>query len=636
MDQDSKTPAACSPSPSGASIPASPWRRLALPALLAALTLALYGDSLNDPLVFDSTIILTPSRLEWTLQHFGIGRLFDLRALTWLSFAGTYFFFGMKVFWHNLLNALLHASNVALIFIFLERLFALALRPVGQDTPARNLAFSGAALFAVHPISVYATAYLNQRSILLATFFALLSLISFLKGFAQDSRRHRIWSAVFYFLSVHSKEHAVMLPLAACSLVPLISQAQGRAALRKLWPLCLLYAAIAGEIILRARGVLGKAYEPYAAEILGSLANDRPAHLYALSVLTQSWMFFRYLWLWLCPHTGWMSVDMVLPMARGLLSWPETLALPCLGAYACAALALLRKRGRLGLAGFGLLFPLLLFPTEFAAVRTHEQFVLYRSYLWMPGFFAVLPLAAALLSRKARIPLMICGLLYLAMGARDRLATFRDPVSLWADAAAKLDPKASKNSPAYRPIGCLAQAYAQRGDQERAIPLYRRALELNPRSVENQYDLGNSLRSVGRCREAVAHYAAAVQLKPFADGFNNLGLAFACSGDIAPAIAAYRQAIRVSPDSVEALVNLGNLLQKKGDFAESRDSYTRALRLEPNRAEIHNNLGLLLARNGAVDEAIVHFKEVVRLKPDDPQARANLDKAFQFKRLTSR
>ena len=57
-------------------------------------------------------------------------------------------------------------------------LFAL-LRSLEVRRPA---AFAGAALFAVHPVAVYGAAYLTQRSIVVATLFALLSLLMFLRG----------------------------------------------------------------------------------------------------------------------------------------------------------------------------------------------------------------------------------------------------------------------------------------------------------------------------------------------------------------------------------------------------------------------------------------------------------------------
>ena len=49
---------------------------------------------------------------------------------------------------------------------------------------------------------------------------------------------------------------------------------------------------------------------------------------------------------------------------------------------------LIWRGGRLGLLGFALLAPWLLFATELSAVRIQEQFVLYRSYLWMAPAFA--------------------------------------------------------------------------------------------------------------------------------------------------------------------------------------------------------------------------------------------------------
>lgn len=65
-------------------------------------------------------------------------------------------------------------------------------------------------LFALHPLAVYAVGYLIQRSILMATLFALLACWAFVRGLQTRSPAWFTGALLSYLLAVLSKEHAVM------------------------------------------------------------------------------------------------------------------------------------------------------------------------------------------------------------------------------------------------------------------------------------------------------------------------------------------------------------------------------------------------------------------------------------------
>lgn len=158
---------------------------------------------------------------------------------------------------------------------------------------------------------------------------------------------------------------------------------------------------------------------------------------YPLSVITQGFLFFKYLLLWVVPYTGWMSVDIRQSFATHFLSWPELAGFIAFLAYPAVAARFLLKRGRQGLIGFGMLFPWILFLTELSSVRIQEPFVLYRSYLWMSGLpVALLPFLATT-PRKTAVTLLSALCLVIAALAWNRLDSFSDNLKLWSDAAAK-------------------------------------------------------------------------------------------------------------------------------------------------------------------------------------------------------
>jgi len=80
--------------------------------------------------------------------------------LTWLSHMADCQLFGLNSSPQHLVNAALHAANVLLLFLLLQR-----------ATGAVWRSFFVAALFAVHPLNVETVAWVAERKSLLSAFF---------------------------------------------------------------------------------------------------------------------------------------------------------------------------------------------------------------------------------------------------------------------------------------------------------------------------------------------------------------------------------------------------------------------------------------------------------------------------------
>lgn len=408
-----------------------------LVALCLPVTL-LYGQFFWNPVVFDDIYFFDGSVHE---QYLGKLFSFDLRWLPYATFEWTRALLGLDLIWFREGNLALHLATTATLFLFLRRLFEQVLPANDENSETLSphwLAFFGALIFALHPASVYATAYLVQRSTLMATLFVLLTWRLFLEGLIRENYRWLLASAVTYFLAVFSKEHAIMTPAVSIALLLLVNNKPTRQRLMLIWPTFVLYGLIGGFVVLQVKSghVLGQAYEPIAANYLSVLGPDFDMRLaYPLSMLTQCFLFFKYLWVWIVPSPAWMSVDMPQAFAMSLWSWPEVAGLIGFIVYPIVALRLLLQRGMKGLLGFSLLCPWLLFATELSTIRIQESFVLYRSYLWMAGAFAALPFLSQKLSAKqAAITLTFVAVLMMPLTWL-RLTTFSHPLLLWDDAA---------------------------------------------------------------------------------------------------------------------------------------------------------------------------------------------------------
>lgn len=399
----------------------------------------LYGQFFWNPVVFDDIYFFDGSIHD---QYLNKVFSFDLRWLPYATLEWTHALFGLDLIGFRLGNLILHLAVTVTLFLFLRRLFERVLPDSVETLSAHWLAFFGALIFALHPASVYAAAYLVQRSTLMATLFALLTWRFFLEGLIRENYRWLLASAATYFLAVFSKEHAVMAPAVSAALLFLVNNQLIRQRLRLVGPTFVLYSLIGGFVVfqIKARHILGQAYEPIAANYMSQLGPDFNVHLvYPLSMLMQCFLFFKYLWVWIAPSPEWMSVDMPQVFPGSLWSWPETAGLIGFIVYPVIAIRLLLQKGLKGLLGFALLCPWLLFATELSTIRIQESFVLYRSYLWMPGAFAALPFLCQKLSAKQAVITLTFVVLLMIPLSWLRLTTFSHPLLLWDDAARLVD-----------------------------------------------------------------------------------------------------------------------------------------------------------------------------------------------------
>ncbi len=90
------------------------------------------------------------------------------------------------------------------------------------------------------------------------------------------------------------------------------------------------------------------------------------------------------------------------------------------------------------------------------------------------------------------------------------------------------------------------------------------------------------------------------------------------------AIAAYRRAIELDPDFVDAHCNLGTVLYNQGKRADARVCFERALALAPYHREAHFNLANVLEEEDRNQGALRHFKAATETDPAFADARLNL------------
>lgn len=482
--------------------------------LLALAATLLYGGFLSNPLVFDDIYFFQQGNPEKFVTE---GFQFKPRWWAYYSLGLTFVHMGPEMIWQRLGNLALHIATAITLYVFIRRLLSDLYGYSKPDKKMEWVAFSAALLFVLHPVAVYGAGYLIQRTIVMATLFSLLTWLAFWLGLNGPKRW--LWaSTLFYFLATFSKEHAVMVPAVCLALWLLHRRSALAVAARPAEIVAVL--AVQGLIALLVTYLaIGGAQEILAPEMMRDMAVrgfEVPNGLeHPLSVLTQAGLFFKYLGLWVLPNVVWMSVDMREPFALAFTA-PHLLALVAFFLYPLIAGWLLWRGRVLGLAGFALLAPWLLFATELVSVRLQEVFVLYRSYLWAPPLFILLAMGLFRMSGRATLGVVVLTAVFLFAFSFGRLTSFSHPYPLWDEAAELAEKNTSRPG-----VAGLARIYHNRGLAlyreglvEKAIEDYDRALAQKPDYSYAYNDRGAARLDLRDYGGALADFDAAISLKP--------------------------------------------------------------------------------------------------------------------------
>ncbi len=173
----------------------------------------------------------------------------------------------------------------------------------------------------------------------------------------------------------------------------------------------------------------------------------------------------------------------------------------------------------------------------------------------------------------------------------------------------------------------------QAANNELAIELYRRALRIEPRNPRALAGLSLALgqratkfnqrdQATGEALE-LARRALAVAPR-LALAHEALGLALDSRGEVAPALAEYRQAAALDPRDAASLASAANLLQVQGRLAEALETDLQAARESGGDAPpyLEVQVGTTLALLGFDPAATVWFERALELRPDNVFAAA--------------
>ena len=527
--------------------------------------------------------------------------------LTWISHLTDVQVFGLKPWGHHLINVLLMAVDVVLLFWSLV---------MATGKLWRSAAV--AAIFAVHPLNVESVAWVAERKQELFFLFMFLTLIAYVSYVRRPNIARYLVMTLLFALGLMSKVMIITLPFALLLLDywPLrrFPEPQNKStgtwrslaflAIEKV-PLFVLSAA-AGWITLgihrkekalttmmplswRLKNV---AYS-YAVYLWKAIWPTRLAVFYphpenrlpvwqviaaAVMLVGISALVWKYRWKKYLP-VGWL--------------WYLGTAFPMIG---------LIQSGRQGMADRYEVLPIL-------GVLVAVVWLLadVRSEHKLTGTVPAMGFAAILLS--------LASLTYAQIGY------WKDSETLFAHAVEVT----THNGIAENNLGA---AYMEKGEALEAFPHFQAAVAYAPDMGSAHYNLGVLLQRLNRLPEAAEQYRLAIAYaadpEAAAHAHNNLGVIYLNLNNLTVAKAEFDKAISLNPNEMNSYLARGTAEVQLGEFDSAIADFTQVASRAPSPIALYW-LGRAEEAKGDFPRAKAAYEGALRMAPGMQEARTRLE-----------
>ncbi|MFT3735846.1 MAG: tetratricopeptide repeat-containing glycosyltransferase family protein [Rhodocyclaceae bacterium] len=170
----------------------------------------------------------------------------------------------------------------------------------------------------------------------------------------------------------------------------------------------------------------------------------------------------------------------------------------------------------------------------------------------------------------------------------------------------------------------MAVACHQRGEMDKAEPIYRELLRQQPENPAPLQMLGALRLQCGDPTEALALLDRALaQRDDLGEAWNNRGIALKALGRLPEALASHERALALDAQNMPALSNRAAVLGDLQRMDEALLDLDQVLAQHPDLPALHNNRGVLLQDLRRFDEALLAYGKAIALAPDYADAHWN-------------
>jgi protein O-mannosyl-transferase len=600
---------------------ASPEKRNPIVCLLlAVVTLALYNPVNRHPFVNydDDRYVtenphvrqgLTADTLKWVLTS---TEQANWHPLTWMSHALDVSLFRLNPAGHHFTSILLHTVNVILLFLLLK-----------WSTNRLGPSLFVAALFALHPIQVESVAWVAERKNVLCTMFFFLTLWAYGWYARKPDWRRYLAVVALFAAGLASKPMVITLPFVLLLLDywPLSRVRDGNTEANRIQPTYPWSRLVLEKLPLFVLSA-GSAVITMQAQQASGAIRTTAEFSFGVRISTAMYAYAMYLWkmIWparlapLYPHPGdtlasWqvlvaalilLSISALVWRMRAqrylLVGWCWFLGtlVPVIGLvqvgeasmadrYAYIPLIGIFVMISFGVADFAQQRKIGLAPAIPAAIILAAlAFTTYRQIGYWQSNDALWSHALAVTENNFVAEDNLGGALILEDKEEEAHAHF--------EAAARINPK----DPMSR--SNLGTYYQTHNRMREAIAEYQAAVELtsDPILLSLTYaNLGAAHLTLGEYEAAHQNFDESLRLNPGQfKAWLGLGLMEEKQGNIGEAITNLSRSVDLQPTS-QAYLELGRLLTQTGHLPEALDAYQQALKISPELVEAQQAMAAL-------------------------------------------
>lgn len=660
--------------------------------IIAILTAITYLNSLPNQFVYDDTSTITGNHLirDWgnlrvlfTRDYFKYSGELTYRPLVTLSYMIDYSLWGTDPAGYHIVNVILHAINVTLLYVLLLFFFRYTdtgkTELTGKVLTRVRLAALTCVLFAVHPVTSEVVNGISYREDLLATAFLITSFLFFVlyqertfpqntsvplvraenpKGLAvpEICRRENIFFSIValtaYFFALLAKESAIVLPalifffsmlfktgVTANEHSSLFFSFVRKAAKTIQTPFFLGYLGISFLYLVIRFFII---HNP--SEKIGY-----PEGSFFINTLTMTKVLGRYIATVFLPFS--LNADYHVLYLKPSLPLPFVIPLFILISITIIAFRLMKKAnanqpsapckkknaltGNNGYCYRIMLFAILWFFISMLPVLNIIPLanIMADRYLYLPLIGFCLCISTGLtIFRRIKRPVIISLLIFYVIMTVARNNVWRDEFTLWYK---------SSQSPlcSFTTYNNLGTQYNKRGDPDTALRCYEKALQKAQEVGFTHYaivyyNMGNIYEKKNLPHQAATVYKKAIQMKPnYQQAHNNLGKIYFTLGHDNDAMDEYNTALGIDPDFAYACNNLGVLYHKLGRQEDAIMVYQKALSLDPQYGDAYYNLGNVYEAGKQYDRALEAYKNALKFDPAQVYVHNNLGTVYDKKGL---
>ena len=562
--------------------PDSRWTILSICLALAAVTLAVFGQTLrhefvnydDDAYVYDNPAVTGGLTFRGIESAFTRGSAENWDPLTTISHMLDCQLYGLNAGGHHMTNVLLHAATAILLFLVLR-----------QMTCALWRSAFVAAVFAIHPLRVESVAWVTERKDVLSGLFFMLTLWAYVRYVRQPPLLRRYLVVMLCFvLGLMSKAMLVTLPFVLLLLDywPLKRFTGPVEGLKKLsLPMRLILEKIPLLMLSLASSVVTIIAQGHAVQPLEKFPLSLRIGNALVSCVAYGWQMF-------CP--AGLAVYYPYP-AGGLPAGEVILAVLILLAISVGVFHWRRPCPYL-LVGW--LWYLVMLTPVIGLVQISGQARADRyTYLPQIGLYLALTWAVVKLSAgwRFRQPVLggLAAIMVAALSACSFIQTahWHDSETLWAHTLACT----SNNAIAHYNFG---MTILPKGRVDEALAHFQKAVEIDPNFARAQVSLGAAFFQIGRADEAITHFQKALTMEITPDPsavYYDLGIALLQQGRVDEAIVHFQKAVEIRPGDVGFRNVLGKTLFQKRRMNEAIEQYQAVLKIRPGQPEACNYLG---------------------------------------------